>query len=291
MSKAGIKHLLTDCLDDGYLKKYAARHSDAPHLTQVATFLVSTYGGADALAQLLGRCLRQAYDEVIDMGRTGRWSINQLEKTEKTYVGTKVEILIRHALSLPKGKRLDLLVDGVEVDIKNTVLNNWSIPREAVGEVCMLVKGNDKKGLFSVGLLWAKQESLRVVGNRDGKVGVSSGVGIPTILWLAFDRALPENIFEQMSNSEREQVLDMSVGGTERLVRFFRLNQNKEISRDIILSIAQQKDAMKRARGNGGARDKLASEGLTLLYGRHGSAQLKSRGIQLAPTSFMCIRT
>lgn len=279
-----------DCLDSKYLHAYSAKYGDGHHLVKLATFLLNSYHGPNALALRFGAILRQAYDEVIDMPRTGRWSLDQLEKTEKTYVGTKVEILIRHSLALPKGKKLDLLLDGVEVDIKNTVLNNWSIPREAVGEVCMLVRGNDKSSHFSVGLLWAKAELLRGGANRDGKVGVKSGHGMQSVLWLAFERPLPVNLFEKMSARDRAQVLDMSVGGTERLVRFFRLNQDVEVSRNTILSIAQQKDAMKRARGNGGARDKLAKEGLTLVYGKSGAIKMQSRGVVMANDSFMCVR-
>ena len=71
---------------------------------------------------------RQAVDEVIDAPRTNRFTIGELEKTEKTYLGTKVEILLRDFLKLPKGKILDLSVDGVEVDIKNTMQRAWTIP-------------------------------------------------------------------------------------------------------------------------------------------------------------------
>lgn len=51
--------------------------------------------------------LRQALDEVIDGMRTGRWSVESLEKTEKTYIGTKVEILFKFDFDLPDGQNLD----------------------------------------------------------------------------------------------------------------------------------------------------------------------------------------
>jgi hypothetical protein len=47
--------------------------------------------------------------------------------------------------------------------------------------------------------------------------------------------------------------------------------QNRPISRVIILGIAQQKDAMKRLRKNGGARDLLARDGIALLSGNYDS--------------------
>ena len=61
--------------------------------------------------------LRQAIDEVIDSYRSGRFTVAELEKTEKTYLGTKIEILLRNHLKLKKGKTLDLDVDGIEVDV------------------------------------------------------------------------------------------------------------------------------------------------------------------------------
>ncbi|MBK8006821.1 MAG: hypothetical protein IPK12_23875 [Gemmatimonadetes bacterium] len=53
---------------------------------------------------LLGDIVRQAIDEVVDGPRTGRWDIDQLTKTEKTYIGTKVEIIVRNELDLDAGQ-------------------------------------------------------------------------------------------------------------------------------------------------------------------------------------------
>lgn len=44
----------------------------------------------DDLEARLAQTLRLALDEVIDGARTGRFAVAQLEKTEKTYIGTKV---------------------------------------------------------------------------------------------------------------------------------------------------------------------------------------------------------
>ena len=45
--------------------------------------------------QFFGGIVRRAIDEVIDGPRTGRWSMDQLTRTEKSYVGSKIEILLR----------------------------------------------------------------------------------------------------------------------------------------------------------------------------------------------------
>lgn len=37
--------------------------------------------------------IREAFDQVYDGRRTGRWDFTQLSKTEKTHLGTLVEIM------------------------------------------------------------------------------------------------------------------------------------------------------------------------------------------------------
>ena len=59
--------------------------------------------------------LRQCVDDVIMTPKTGRRSYDELEKTEKTYIGTRVEIELRAMLNLPKGK-LDTVILGVSKD-------------------------------------------------------------------------------------------------------------------------------------------------------------------------------
>lgn len=291
-ARAAIARKITmniDCADPGYLEKYSKTLPQASHLVRLAQYLLANHGGYSTLRTLFGDALRRAYDEVIDMPRTGRWSLAQLEKTEKTYVGTKVEILVRHALGLPKGNRLDLLIDGTEVDIKNTVRSTWTIPQEAVGEVCLVVRGDDKASTFSAGLLWARAEFLTTEPNRDGKVTVSARRGMSTILWLVNEGALPPNLFEAMTEADRNHILDPSVGGTVRLVRLFRIYQGVEMPRHIILSVAQQKDPMKRLRKNGGARDLLSTEGFTLFSGKWDADELQRRNMRIASDSFICL--
>ena len=96
-------------------------------------------------------------DEVIDAPRSKRFTIKEIEKTEKTYIGTKVEILVRNHLNIPKGKTLDLAIDGIEVDIKNTVGNNWMIPLEAIGHPCILIKLDEETAKCSFGIIVIRQ--------------------------------------------------------------------------------------------------------------------------------------
>ncbi|MFN8151440.1 MAG: NaeI family type II restriction endonuclease [Solirubrobacterales bacterium] len=65
--------------------------SDDPALDSVVAWLREAT--APDPERLFGGVIRQSIDEVLDGPRTGRWGFEQLEKTEKTYVGTKIEIV------------------------------------------------------------------------------------------------------------------------------------------------------------------------------------------------------
>jgi hypothetical protein len=60
--------------------------------------------------------IRQSFDEVFDGQRTGRYTLSQLSKVEKTYIGTKVEIVIQAEFGLVRGSRMDYLIDGEEIE-------------------------------------------------------------------------------------------------------------------------------------------------------------------------------
>lgn len=223
--------------------------------------------------------LRKAIDEVIDSPRTGRFTVDELEKTEKTYLGTKVEILLRNWLRFPKGEVLDLLIDGIEVDVKNTMGDNWMIPIEAVGLPCLLVKTDEKLARFSIGLIVARPAYLRPGVNRDGKKGISSA-GQQNIHWLLCDAQYPQNIWNNFSLEVRSQIMKPR-SGTKRVDSLFRYVQEKPISRSHVLAVAPQKDAMKRLRKNGGARDSLAKDGIALLSGNYDKDLINA--LRLAP--------
>ena len=87
------------------------------------------------MADRFAGAIRRSLDEVLDGQRTGRYSLDQLSKVEKTYVGTKVEIIVQAEFGLQRGHRMDYLVAGEEVDAKWSMRSGgWMIPVEAVGE-------------------------------------------------------------------------------------------------------------------------------------------------------------
>ena len=122
-------------------------HKDFQLVKRLEKFIFNQVGGEDKFKTGIPIQIRNVIDFVIEKDRTGRNHINELEKTEKTYIGTRMEIFIRNYLELSRDKYgpLDVIVDGISVDIKNTISNNWMIPREANGHPCFLIKEDDKK--------------------------------------------------------------------------------------------------------------------------------------------------
>ncbi|WP_312250279.1 NaeI family type II restriction endonuclease [Stenotrophomonas geniculata] len=228
---------------------------DDPALEQVA----ATLSRDPALLSKVGQALRTAFDEVIDAPRTGRFCIDQLEKTEKTYIGTKVEILLRKALALERGVLLDNLIAGHEVDTKFTVKNDWMIPQEAVGQLCMLVRADDVKGLCWLGLLRMAPAVLTNGQNRDGKKSISAA-GKAQIRWLV-EGPMPRNFMLDLPEVVRSAILAQP-SGRQRVRALFTMATGLLIPRDVIEQLAQQRDAVKRARE---MKETLGREGYQVL--------------------------
>lgn len=100
---------------------------------------------------VFSKIIARTLDEVIDGPRTGRYRLVQLEKTEKTYVGTKLEIIIRAELELEKGDKTDVIVAGHPVDIKWSQDLGWMIAPENVNRICLGVGLHDEHKIFQKG--------------------------------------------------------------------------------------------------------------------------------------------
>jgi hypothetical protein len=224
-------------------------------LIQVRDFLIAK----PDLIGTVGQAIRKSFDEVIDGPRTGRYCMEQLEKTEKTYIGTKIEIVLRNELNLERGKVLDNLIAGHEVDTKFTVGSTWMIPREALGQLCLLVTGNDNTGHCRVGLLRMVPEVLTIGANQDGKKSVSA-LGKERITWLA-QGPMPRNFMLDLHESARNEIMS-APSGRQAIRALFRNATGRLIPRAVIEQVAQQKDAAKRARE---AKAVLAAEGIQVL--------------------------
>lgn len=241
-------------------------HPDFDVLQHIVEAIFIATDGRARLEAEVPQIIRTAIDEVIDAPRTQRFLLEQTEQTEKTYLGTKVEILLRNYLRFPKGNVLDMAVDGVEVDIKNTMGSNWSIPQENLDRVAMLVRSNERRARCDVGLLLVRDAYLRPGRNRDTKRGLAAA-SFSDVWWLLWDHPYPVNFWQLLSAADRQVLMDAG-GGKLRLAALFEMIQERPISRLQVQALAHQHDYMKRIRRNGGARDVLAPKGIALLWGQ-----------------------
>ena len=263
-------------------------HQDFKEVDEISSAIIHAAGGIAELKTDVGELIRSDIDVVIDTPRTGRCSYDELEKTEKTYIGTRLEIGLRALLGFPKGK-LDLRIETHDVDIKFTGGNNWMIPKEALGNFCILLAADEKLNLYHLGVFRARPEYLNNGENRDGKKTIST-VGFANINWLAEAKPYRANFWRAISANDRAEIFSRN-GGTDRIVALFKGLTNVPIDRAVIESVARQKDYMKRLRGNGGARDKLTRAGLVLLSGRYDSEEIKRRQLpRCTADEFICAK-
>lgn len=209
-----------------------------------------------------GAALRKTLDEVLDGPRTGRWDFDQLEKTEKTYVGTKLEIVLRTALELDRAFPMDLEIEGVPVDIKWSMLSVWQIPREAVRQICLCVGGLADMSRFQVGVVRCRPEYLNPGANQDGKKTLSAS-GRAAMVALVPSTPIPSNFVTDMDPDVRAEVMAQPNIQT-RVTRLFKLLPRTPIPRDAIRTVARTEgDPIRRTRADKSRVDPL--DGLRIL--------------------------
>ena len=265
-------------------------HADYADLARLEQQLLEAVGGKQLFEEKLRSFFRSAIDEVIDTARSGRFTLAELEKTEKTYLGTKFEILLRDWLQVPRGVVLDLLIGGEEVDVKSTTGggSGWMIPPEAIDRLCILLRVNEVQSICAVGLARARQGYLRSGHNRDAKTSFSAA-GRSNIWWIALDFPYTPNFWTQIDLMLRQQIMAPK-GGTARLATLFENCLEMPVSRVLIASIAAQDDFMKRIRRNGGARDVLAPKGIAILYAEKDRKLMELLGIKFGTREFVSYR-
>ncbi|MDX2559061.1 NaeI family type II restriction endonuclease [Streptomyces sp. TX20-6-3] len=210
------------------------------------------------------RALRDTIDQLLNGEDTGRYDWNSLYKTEKTHAGTLVEIKLQREFRFDDGIDMDYRIADIDVDCKySQQFGAWMIPPEARGHLCLLVWANDEKSLWSAGVFRVRDEWLNSGNNRDLKLTVKAQHR-DKIAWLWRDAELPENVLLHMDPADRATVFAMK-SGQARLNELFRRVQNRRIGRNVIRTVAQQKDYMKRVRGNGGSRSALRKEGFLIM--------------------------
>lgn len=194
--------------------------------------------------------IARAVDEVVDPVRSGRWRIDQLDQPEKTVIGIRVENILRMELGLDRPNHLDVLVGDQAVDVKFTMRANWTIPPEAVGEICLLTQYNSKTQEISAGLLRTTDEVLNEGRNRDLKRTVGKA-GRKQIRWLV-DREHADTsviaFMARLDSHQRAELTDATVGAQIRVNRLFQMFKGVPISEEVVQAVAQHFDWTRRLR-------------------------------------------
>lgn len=254
--------------------------------------------------------LRDSLDELLDGQRTGRWAYQHLTKTEKTYLGTAVEVNLTKDFDIDNGSDLDWSIAGLDIDCKfSKDLGGWEIPMEMylcpdhgersgrANHAAVLTWMNDDTGQWAAGIVRITDEHLRWkqerdangdrirAYNRDNKRKLFHGAKSEVYwLWGGLQTDLPTNLLLHLDPKARERILTASLprrasSGQQRLNQLFREVevQDRIVGRQTVLTVGQQDDSPKRARD---ARIHLRPEGIVVL-GHQGSHTLVARALEL----------
>lgn len=165
---------------------------NSPPLDEEGKILLNELKSIPDLAVRSARCVRKAYEYVLD----GEPYFDELEASVKTVMGTKTEKYWLQEIGLPmkmtKGRahrlllenpirgdlvypKLDTIIHGIDVDLKHTISNGgWMIPPEAVNQWLLLFQSDVKNFKFSLGVLKANPCHLTKGTNQDKKHSLST---------------------------------------------------------------------------------------------------------------------
>ena len=227
--------------------------------------------------------LRDSLDELLDGQRTGRWDYQHLSKTERTYLGTAVEVNLTKEFDFPDGHHLDWQIAGHDIDCKfSKDVGGWEIPMEMyrctdhsdrqgrANYPALLTWFDDSTSRWAAGLIKITDERLRwkATGderayNRDNKRRLAnSSADLVHWLWGGLQEDLPRNLLLHMDSEVRARILSVVLSGQKRVDQLFREVQRQIVGRQTVLTVAQQDDAPKRVRD---ARIALRKEGIVIL--------------------------
>jgi len=226
--------------------------------------LVKRAGGMANFTAKTGTIIRDAVDYVIDAPTLARFRVEDLEPDEKTAAGKRIERLMRHTFKISRGKKLDVLLGGEDVDIKTTMNKNWMFSKSSWGHVNLLIAYSEKKATFSAGLAFVLEEHLGAK-NRDTKRSMKSKFR-EEISWIVQDSPYPPNFLAALEEVELNKIASHR-HGTARVDALLEAVQERAIPRHAISSVANQRDPLKRIRSNGGSRTKLWPKKILVLSG------------------------
>ena len=208
--------------------------------------------------------IREAFDQVYDGRRTGRWDFSQLMKTEKTHIGTLMEMWLQREFLFEDGQELDYLIAGAEVDAKwSRNLYEWEIPLEMytdTNQLALLMWANEYTLKWAMGLLRIKGDLLKDPGKQRDRKRQLNNLGKDSILWVHEYKEMIENTLVQLPEHIAMQVAEER-SGQAAVDLLFTSAQRVLINRATIDAAGQQVDPQKRVRDS---RSRLRSQGVVV---------------------------
>lgn len=246
--------------------------------------LVEWFETVPGCRERLRWALRDSLDEILDGQRTGRWAYQHLSKTEKTHLGTVVEVNLTKEFEFANGVHLDWQIAGRDIDCKfSKDLGGWQIPMEMylcadhgerqgkANHPALLTWFDDTSNQWAAGLITITDERLRWkrggvarAYNRDNKRSLgNSSAKCVYWLWSGLQTDLPRNLLLHMDPEARKRILSPALRhGQQRVNQLFQEVQERIVSRPTVLTVGQQDDAPKRVRD---ARNALRDQGIVIL--------------------------
>jgi hypothetical protein len=250
-------------------------------LTEVERFIRAQCKSARrSPTELFASAIRNAIDEVVDGPRTGRWSLDALSNPEKTYVGIKLEIIVKAALGVPGSTEQDAEIAGHHVNIKWSKSLAWMIGPENINSICLGLGTTRDGRRFSVGLFRATSARLRAE-NRDKKRSLTAKSYKDDVRWIVHNEVMLRNFVESLPASTRNAIFaEKSAQG--RITKLITLVQGIPIPREAFYTVALDKrDPMRRLR-----RDKYRTGhlgGMKVFSASYGREELARRGFTNVP--------
>jgi hypothetical protein len=167
-------------------------HPDHALLKRIEDKIIEHAEGWERFRREVPNLIRQGIDEVIDAARSQRFTLDELKRIERAYIGIKIKILFRDRLGLERGKVLDLLVDGAEVAVRCTVGSTWTVPKKAVGQPCIFIKVNERSARYCLGIAVIRPEFSSPALRRDRRTAVAQRAQAD-IRWIVRGAPYPHN--------------------------------------------------------------------------------------------------
>lgn len=209
--------------------------------------------------------LREALDQAYDGLRTGRWDYSQLLKTEKTHIGTLVEMWLQREFLFEDGDELDYRIAGEDVDAKwSRNLYDWEIPPEMYergNKLALVVWANEYTVSWAMGLIRITEGVLVPMGKQRDKKRRLNPIGRDSIVWIHRDKSMIRNTLLHLPAQAIDRIR-LSSSGQKAINELFRAAQSQLVDRAAIVAAGQQIDSAKRVRD---ARRALAAEGIVIL--------------------------